>query len=78
VLPDFPFGTDLTPDELHMVRAMKKVKHAAEHPAELLTMAVKSLWEGKEAPKAYLERLGLADAHSFKDLLVRRLFAGNL
>ena len=41
-------------------------------------MAVKSLWEGKEAPKAYLDRLGLADAHSFKDLLMRRLFSGNL
>ncbi|HQC85643.1 MAG TPA: acetyl-CoA hydrolase/transferase C-terminal domain-containing protein, partial [Rhodoferax sp.] len=78
LLPDFPFGTDLTEDELRMVRAMKKVKHASEHPAELLTMAVKSLWEGKEAPPAYLERLGLADAHSFKDLLIRRLFAGNL
>ncbi len=78
LLPDFPFGTDLTDDELRMVRAMKKIKHAAEHPAELLTMAIKSLWEGKEAPAAYLERLGLADAHSFKDLLVRRLFAGNL
>ncbi len=78
LLPDFPFGTDLTADELHMVRAMKKVKHASEHPVELIAMAVRSLWEGKEAPPAYLERLGLADAHSFKDLLVRRLFAGNL
>ncbi len=78
LLPDFPFGTDLTADELHMVRAMKRVKHASEHPVELLTMAVRSLWEGKEAPPAYLQRLGLADAHSFKDLLVRRLFAGNL
>jgi hypothetical protein len=61
-----------------MVGAMKKMKHASAHPAELLTMAVKSLWEGKEAPPAYLERLGLADAHSIKDLLMRRLFAGNL
>ena len=78
LLPDFPFGTDLTDDELQMVRAMKKMKHAGNHPAELLTMAVKCLWEGKEAPRAYLERLGLADAHSFKDLLIRRLFAGNL
>lgn len=78
LLPDFPFGTDLTDDELHMVRAMKKIKHASNHPSELLTMAVKSLWEGKEAPKAYLERLGLTDAHSFKDLLIRRLFSGNL
>ena len=78
LLPDFPFGTDLTDDELHIVRALKKLKHASQHPAELVSMAVRSLWEGKEAPHAYLERMGLADAHSFKDLFVRRLFAGNL
>ncbi len=78
LLPDFPFGTDLTVDELHIVRALKRLKRVSQHPAELVTMAVKSLWEGKEAPQAYLERLGLADAHSFKDLFVRRLFAGNL
>lgn len=78
LLPDFPFGTDLTEDELQMVRAMKKVKHASHHPSELLIMAVKSLWEGKQAPEAYLQRLGLSDAHNFKDLLLRRLFAGNL
>jgi hypothetical protein len=78
LLPDFPFGTDLTDDELHIVRALKKLKHASHHPTELVTMALQSLWEGKEAPRAYLERLGLAEAHSFKDLFVRRLFAGNL
>ena len=78
LLPDFPFGTDLTEDELHMVRAMKKMKRASHHPSELLTMAVKSLWEGKEAPPAYLERLGLAEVHSFKDRVMRRLFANNL
>jgi acyl-CoA hydrolase len=78
LLPDFPFGTDLTPDELKIVRALKKLKHASEHPAELLSLAFKSFWEGKEAPQAYLERLGLADVHSFKDAVTRRLFAGNL
>jgi hypothetical protein len=78
LLPDFPFGTDLTDDELHMVRAMKKMKHASHHPSELLTMAIKSLWEGKEAPPEYLERLGLAEVHTFKDLVMRQLFAGNL
>lgn len=77
-MPDFPFGTDLTENELQMLRAMKKVKHASHHPSELLTMAVKSLWAGKQAPEACLQRLGLSDAHSFKDLLLRRLFAGNL
>lgn len=78
LLPDFPFGTDLTEDELHMVRAMKKMKHASHHPSELLAMAIKSLWEGKEAPPEYLERLGLAEVHTFKDLVMRQLFAGNL
>jgi acyl-CoA hydrolase len=78
LLPAFPFGTDLTPDEQHIVTALKRLKRATEHPVELVTMAVKSLWEGKEAPHAYLERLGLDDATSFKDLFIRRLFAGNL
>ena len=78
LLPDFPFGTDLTPDELHIVRALKRLKHASYHPTELVAMTLRALWVGKEAPHAYLERLGLEDAHSFKDLFVRRLFAGNL
>jgi acyl-CoA hydrolase len=78
LLPDFPFGTDLTDDELHIVRALKKLKHATQHPLELVELTLRSLWENRGAPPAYLERLGLADAHSFKDLFVRRLFAGNL
>ncbi len=78
LLPDFPFGTDLTDDELHIVRALKKLKHATQHPGELLTMAIRSLWESKEAPLPYLERLGLAETHSFRDAFVRRLLANNL
>lgn len=78
LLPEFPFGTDLTDDEIRIVRALKKLKHASEHPAELLQMTLKSLWEGREAPRPYLERLGLADAHGLRDLLVRRLLANNL
>ncbi len=78
LLPPFPFGTDLTADELKIVGALKKLKHATQHPSELLSVAFKSFWEGKQAPQAYLERLGLADAHSFKDAVIRRLFAGNL
>ena len=78
LLPAFPFGTDLTEDELHIVDALKRLQHAADHPIELVQMAVKSLWEGKEAPHEYLERLGLADARSFRDMFVRKLFAGNL
>lgn len=78
LLPPFPFGTDLTPDELEIVGALKKLKHASEHPTELLSLALRSFWDGKEAPRPYLERLGLAEAHGLKDAVLRRLFAGNL
>lgn len=78
LLPDFPFGTDLTADELHIVRALKRMKRATTHPVELVTMVMKSLWENREAPGPYLERLGLEDATSFKKMFIRKLFAGNL
>ena len=60
------------------MRALNKLKHASAHPLELVQMTLRALWEDKEAPHAYLERLGLSEARSFKDLFVRRLFAGNL
>lgn len=78
MLPAFPFGTDLTADELHIVTALKRLKRATQHPVDLVTMAVKSLWEGREAPPAYLQRLGLDEANSFKAMFIRKLFAGNL
>jgi hypothetical protein len=78
LLPAFPFGTDLTPDELHIVMALKRLKRATQHPVELVSLALKSLWDNREAPPAYLERLGLDDASSFKQMFIRKLFAGNL
>lgn len=78
LLPDFPFGTDLSDDELRIVRALKKLKHASAHPVALVQMAVKSVWQDQQAPPACLDRLGLTDAHSFKDRFIRRLFAGYL
>jgi len=78
LLPDFPFGTDLTEDELKIVRALKKLKHASTHPVELVSLILRSLQGVQAAPEAYLERLGLDQAQSFKQLFLRRLFAANL
>ena len=39
---------------------------------------VRSAWQGRTTPPAYLERLGLDEARGFKALLLKRLFAGNL
>lgn len=78
LLPDFPFGTDLTADELRIVTALRQMQHASQHPAELVAMLVKSLWTDREAPPAYLQRLGLDDATGLRKILMRKLFAGNL
>ena len=78
LLPGFPFGTDLTEDEIRIVAALRRLKKSLRHPVALVATALRSTWQGKTAPPAYLERLGLDEARGFKALLLRRLFAGNL
>ena len=78
LLPGFPFGTDLTDDEVRIVTALRRLKKSLHHPVELVTTALRSAWQGKTAPPAYLQRLGLDEARGFKALLLKKLFAGNL
>ena len=55
-----------------------------DHAAELLAAAQERppmmlrVNRRRTSVQAYLERLGLTEAHSFKDLLIRRLFSGNV
>jgi hypothetical protein len=78
LLPDNPFGTDMTEDEQHMVRAMKRVKELTEHPANMVNVAVRSMWQGKQVGLPYADRLGLNRGRTLKDKLVRSLFAASL
>jgi acyl-CoA hydrolase len=78
LLPGFPFGTDLTQDEIRIVAALRRLKKSTQHPVDLVSTALKSVWEGREAPPEYLKRLGLDEARGFKALLLKKLFAGNL
>lgn len=77
-MPDFPFGTDFTEDELTIVRALQKLKAAAEHPLELIKQIFSNLFEEKEVPAKYLERMKLDHPDSLKLKLARKLFIGNL
>ena len=38
LLPDFPFGTDLSAEEIEMVTALRKMQDATRHPVELVAM----------------------------------------
>lgn len=78
LLPDFPFGTDFTEDELAMIQVMQRLKAATENPLELVKSALRGLFGHNEAPPEWLERLGLNETQDFKSALTKRLFLGNL
>ncbi|MBV1775664.1 acetyl-CoA hydrolase [Burkholderiaceae bacterium DAT-1] len=78
IFPAFPFGTDFTADELAMIGVLQKLKHAGEHPLELVRLALKGLFSEREAPPGWLARLGLDEAHGLKQLVMRKLFLGNI
>ncbi|MDK2124676.1 acetyl-CoA hydrolase/transferase C-terminal domain-containing protein [Parachitinimonas caeni] len=77
VLPDFPFGTDFTEDELVIIRALQRLKHAADSPISLARSLFKGLFNDKPVPERYLERLGLDETDDIKLGLLKRLFVGN-
>jgi len=82
LLPDFPLGTDFTDDELVIIRALARLKRSAEHPLELVKMLVEStveqVFDQKDVPDRYLDRMGFHEAHGLKDKLMRTLFVGNI
>ena len=78
LLPDFPFGTDFTEDELAIVRSLQKLKHSTEHPIEFMEVLFNSLVEDKHPPEKYLERMHFDQIHGLKDWLMKKLFVGNL
>lgn len=78
LLPDFPFGSDFTPEELGIIRILQRMKSNAEHPLQLVKALVTSMTEEKEVPAAWLERLQLDHPETLKEKLLRQLFIGNV
>ncbi len=78
LLPDFPFGTDFTDDEIHIVKALKKLKASIGHPLELLKVIFQNMDDDSEDTERYLERMHLDELDGIKMRLLRRLFVGNL
>ncbi len=77
-LPDFPFGTDFTADEIEIVKALRKLKASVGHPLELLRTLVGSFFDEHEHAERYLDRMQMDEQEGLKQRLLRRLFVGNL
>jgi hypothetical protein len=78
LFPAYPFGHDFTDDELVIINALQKLKHAASNPLELMKVVVTSLFSETEVPEQYLERMGFDETASLKEKLLRKVFAGNI
>ncbi len=78
LLPDFPFGSDFTPEELAIIRILQRMKESTEHPLQLVKSLVSSLREEKDVPAAWLERLQLDNPETLREKLLRQLFIGNV
>lgn len=78
LLPDFPFGSDFTAEELTIVKVLQRMQEVAESPLQLVKSLVASLREDKEIPNALLERMHLDHPESWRQKLLRQLFIGNV
>ncbi len=78
LMPDFPFGSDFTSEELAILKILQRMQESSENPLQLVKTLVASLREDKEIPTALLERLQLDQPENFKQKLLRQLFIGNV
>ncbi len=77
-LGDFPFGTDFTEDELHIINALTQLKASVGHPIDLVKTLISSVFRSDPVPERYLERMQLDHPQNLKQRLLRQLFSGNL
>jgi hypothetical protein len=72
---DYPFGTDLTGEEIALERALKYLEARSGTRAARLQTAVAALWRGgrAQAYTAALRRMGLERPRGMSERLLRRL-----
>lgn len=72
LLPDFPFGSDLTPDELKIAKVLQRMKAIKDDKVAV----AKALWQGRDktAPAGWLTRMQLDNPQTLQEKITRRLF----
>ena len=75
LLPSYPFGTDLTEQELALGASLRHIKSLSDEPRHFLTTAVKALLHkgDPQAAKPFLERIHLEHPETTKDFLIQQL-----
>lgn len=75
LLPDYPFGTDLTEQELALSSSLRAVKALSDEPAQFIAATFKALLHKADphAAKPFLERIQLEHPETTKDFVIQQL-----
>ncbi len=75
LLPDYPFGTDLTPDEIALAASLRKIKALSDEPGHFVASTFRALLHhgDEEAARPFLERVHLDHPETPKEFIVQQL-----
>jgi acyl-CoA hydrolase len=75
LLPDYPFGTQLTDREVALSASLRRVKALTEEPSQLIKAVFKALVHNvdHDAARPFLQRIDLEHPDTSKELLVQQL-----
>jgi acyl-CoA hydrolase len=75
LLPDYPFGTQLTEQEQALASSLRRVKALSEEPAQFATATFRALLHRADAKAAqpFLERMQLEHPDTTKEFLIQQL-----
>ena len=76
LLPDYPFGTELTEQEIALAASLRKIKSLSEEPGQFHPRRPSRRCctsADEEAARPFLERIQLEHPETTKDFLVQQL-----
>ena len=75
LLPDYPFGTELTDNELALAASLRRIKALSDEPAHFISSTFKALLHhsDEEAARPFLERLHLDHPETTREFLIKQL-----
>jgi acyl-CoA hydrolase len=75
LLPSYPFGTDMTSQEIALGASLRRIKALSEEPGHFIATAFKALLHrsDEDAARPFLERIHLDHPETTKDFLIQQL-----
>ncbi len=75
LLPTYPFGSDLTEQEIALAASLRRIKELSEEPRHFVTAAFRALLHhaDEEAARPFLERVNLDHPGTTREFLIQQL-----